>query len=170
MPILRRPKRVPGEHTDRPGGDDLRVMFDPQIFCHQRFGGVSRYVCNMALEMQRMAEVTPLIVAPFHFNEYLDQLPKSLVRGRRVRWLEGLTAVAYGASVLPGKIAARRFLAGCLAQYLLFSCHSPPRSPQHPNCPRYDPREVSQVLRCEPFHYTHKGRQRHGSGSRDLHL
>jgi glycosyltransferase involved in cell wall biosynthesis len=100
-------KRVPNE--DRPSGDDLRVMFDPQIFCHQRFGGISRYVCNMALEMQRMDGVTPLIVAPFHFNEYLGQLPRSLVRGRRVRWLEGLTALAYGSSVLPGKIAARGF-------------------------------------------------------------
>jgi glycosyltransferase involved in cell wall biosynthesis len=102
-------KRVPGKPTERPCGDDLRVMFDPQIFCHQRYGGISRYVCNIALEMQRMAGVTPLIVAPFHFNEYLDQLPRSLVRGRRVRWLEGLTALAYGSSVLPGKIAARGF-------------------------------------------------------------
>src|ERR1700683_831019 len=92
-------KREPSEPTDRPSGDDRRVMFDPQIFCHQRFGGISRYVCNMALEMQRMAGVTPLIVAPFHFNEYLDQLPQSLVRGRRVRWLEGMTALAYGSSV-----------------------------------------------------------------------
>lgn len=63
----------------------------------------------MALEMQRMGGITPLIAAPFHFNEYLDQLPRSLVRGRRVRWLEGLTALAYGSSVLPGKIAARDF-------------------------------------------------------------
>jgi glycosyltransferase involved in cell wall biosynthesis len=102
-------KPVPSEPADRPSGDDLRVMFDPQIFCHQRFGGISRYICNIALEMQRMAGVTPLIVAPFHFNEYLDQLPPSLVWGRRVRWLEGLTALAYGSSVLPGKIAARRF-------------------------------------------------------------
>jgi glycosyltransferase involved in cell wall biosynthesis len=100
-------KRVPSE--PRPSGDHLRVMFDPQIFCHQRFGGISRYVCNIALEMQRMAGVTPQIIAPFHFNEYLDQLPRSLVRGRRVRWLEGLTALAYGLSVLPGKVAARDF-------------------------------------------------------------
>jgi len=88
-------------------GDKLRVMFDPQIFCHRRFGGIPRYVCNIALEMHQMAGITPLIVAPFHFNEYLDQLPRLLVRGRRVRWLEGLTALAYGASVLPAKMAAR---------------------------------------------------------------
>jgi glycosyltransferase involved in cell wall biosynthesis len=100
-------KRVSSE--PRPSGDRLRVMFDPQIFCHQRFGGISRYVCNIALEMSRMTGVTPQIIAPFHFNEYLDQLPRSLVRGRRVRWLEGLTALAYGLSVLPGKVAARNF-------------------------------------------------------------
>jgi glycosyltransferase involved in cell wall biosynthesis len=97
------------ELKEGPRDENLRVMFDPQIFCHQRFGGISRYVCNIALEMHRMAGVTPQIVAPFHFNEYLDQLPSSLVRGRRVRWLEGLTALAYGLSVLPGKAAARNF-------------------------------------------------------------
>jgi glycosyltransferase involved in cell wall biosynthesis len=100
---------VLSESTDRRSDDTLRVIFDSQIFCHQRFGGVSRYICSMALEMQRMAGVTPLIVAPFHFNEYLDQLPSSLVRGRRVRWLEGRTALAYGLSVFPGKIVARAF-------------------------------------------------------------
>jgi glycosyltransferase involved in cell wall biosynthesis len=118
-------KRVPSEPKDRPTGDDLRVMFDPQIFCHQRFGGISRYVCNIALEMQRMAGVTPQIVAPFHFNEYLDQLPPSLVRGRRVRWLEGLTALAYGLSVLPGKVAAHNFRPDVLHNTYYFPIKAP---------------------------------------------
>src|ERR1700730_10251571 len=101
-------KSVLSEPTDRRCDDTLRVMFDSQIFCHQRFGGVSRYICSMALEIQRMAGVPPLIVAPFHFNEYLDQLPPSLVRGRRVRWLEGRTALAYGSGVPPSKTATLR--------------------------------------------------------------
>jgi glycosyltransferase involved in cell wall biosynthesis len=112
--------------TDRLSGEDLRVMFDSQIFCHQRFGGISRYVCNLALEMQRMAGVRPLIVAPFHFNEYLDSLPTSLVRGRRVRWMEGLTALAYGLSVLPGKIAARGFKPDILHNTYYFPVKPPP--------------------------------------------
>jgi glycosyltransferase involved in cell wall biosynthesis len=119
-------KRVHSKPTGRPSGDDLRVMFDPQIFCHQRFGGISRYVCNMALEMQRMAGVTPLIVAPFHFNQYLDQLPRSLVQGKRVRWLEGLTALAYGLSVLPGKVAARNFKPDVLHNTYYFPVQPPP--------------------------------------------
>src|SRR3984957_7275304 len=109
----------------RPGGDPLRVIFDPQIFCHQRFGGIARYVCNIALEMNRMAGVTPRISAPFHFNEYLDQLPPSLVQGRRVRWLEGLTALAYGLSVLPGKIAARNFKPNVLHNTYYFPVKPP---------------------------------------------
>jgi glycosyltransferase involved in cell wall biosynthesis len=121
-------KQVTSQPTDRPSGDHLRVMFDPQIFCHQRFGGISRYVCNLALEMHRMDGITPLIVAPFHFNEYLDQLPQSLVQGRRVRWLEGLTALAYGASVLPGKIAARGFRPDILHNTYYFPIKPPARA------------------------------------------
>jgi glycosyltransferase involved in cell wall biosynthesis len=116
---------MPNESAAGLSGHDLRVMFDPQIFCHQRFGGISRYICNLALEMQRMAGVDPLIVAPFHFNEYLDQLPPSLVRGRRVRWLEGMTALAYGLSVLPGKIAARRFKPDVLHNTFYFPLKPP---------------------------------------------
>jgi glycosyltransferase involved in cell wall biosynthesis len=118
-------KRVPSKPTERPWDDDLRVMFDPQIFCHQRFGGISRYVCNIAMEMHRMAGITPQIVAPFHFNEYLDQLPHSLVRGRRVHWLEGLTALAYGLSVLPGKVAARNFKPDVLHNTYYFPIRPP---------------------------------------------
>ena len=91
-----------------PAHGGLRVMFDPQIFCHQRFGGVSRYFCSMALQLRQLPGIEPLIVAPFHFNEYLEQLPPALVRGRRLRWLEGHTALAYGLSVLPAMRAARR--------------------------------------------------------------
>jgi glycosyltransferase involved in cell wall biosynthesis len=119
-------ERVPNEPTGRPHGEQLRVMFDPQIFCHQRFGGISRYICNIALEMHRMAGITPQIVAPFHFNEYLDPLPRSLVCGRRVRWLEGLTALAYGLSVIPGKVAARNFKPDILHNTYYFPIKPPP--------------------------------------------
>lgn len=101
-------------------------MFDPQIFCHQRFGGISRYVCGIANEMQGMSGVTPLIVAPFHFNEYLDALPRTLVHGKRVRWLEGFTALAYGASVLPAKFDALRFKPNVLHNTYYFPV-KPPR-------------------------------------------
>jgi glycosyltransferase involved in cell wall biosynthesis len=119
------PEPVLSEIADQASGGDLRVMFDSQIFCHQRFGGISRYICNVAREMQQMAGVTPLIVAPFHFNEYLDELPRMLVKGRRVRWLEGLTALAYGFSVFPDILAARSFAPDILHNSYYFPI-SPP--------------------------------------------
>src|SRR5450631_429429 len=65
--------RIPQSKRGR--SDAMRVMFDSQIFCHQRFGGIARYVTSMAAEMLKLQGVTPLIVAQFHFNEYLDRLP-----------------------------------------------------------------------------------------------
>jgi glycosyltransferase involved in cell wall biosynthesis len=87
----------------------MRVIYDAQIFCHQRFGGVSRYFCCVANELARGGEVTPLIVAPIHFNEYLDQLPKSIVFGKRVRLLEHMAAISYALGALPSKVIAKRF-------------------------------------------------------------
>src|SRR5258708_16458865 len=102
--VMRRDGRPKGQ---RSGG--MRVMFDSQIFCHQRFGGIARYVTSMAAEMAKLQGVTPLIVAPFHFNEYLERLPQRLVYGRRVRWLEGATPFAFAASAIPSRFVEMRF-------------------------------------------------------------
>ena len=87
----------------------MRVMFDSQIFSHQRFGGISRYFANLAGQLQLSGDVTPRIVAPFHFNEYAAGLPASLVDGRRVPWLEDRTALAYGINLIAGWRPAHRF-------------------------------------------------------------
>ena len=87
-----------------------------------------------------------------------------------MRWLEGLTALAYGSSVLPGKIAARTFQAGYLAQYLLLSGQASPRCPGiltvydmiHEKYPKY--------FASSPSHQSNKGYERNGRGSRDMHI
>lgn len=61
----------------------MRVNFDSQIFCSQAVGGISRYFASLAKEMSVLAGVRPQIWAPYHCNEYLAALPKTLVRGRR---------------------------------------------------------------------------------------
>jgi len=150
----------------RPTAGDVRTR---RSFVISGSVGISRYVCNIAMEMHRMAGITPQIVAPFHFNEYLDQLPRSLVRGRRVHWLEGLTALAYGLSVLPGKVAARNFKPDVLHNTYYF----PIKPPQAPAAilTVYDmnPREVSQVFAAAPSSPRIKLRAC-GRGSRDLHF
>jgi len=143
-------KRVIGEPTDKPSGNDLRVMFDPQIFCHQRFGGISRYVCNIALEMQRMPGVTPQIIAPFHFNEYL-------ISCRVLSFAEGGCAargphcIGLRIERYPWQSCRSKSQAGCLAQYLLLSGQAAQGFPRHPDRLRHDPREVSQVFAASPF-------------------
>jgi glycosyltransferase involved in cell wall biosynthesis len=87
----------------------VRVMFDSQIFCHQRFGGVSRYFTSLVRSMDTVRDVQPLVVAPLHFNDYLDSLPHHLVYGKKISWLEKAPGVAYAAGVIPGRIAGRRF-------------------------------------------------------------
>jgi glycosyltransferase involved in cell wall biosynthesis len=87
----------------------MRVLFDSQIFCFQRFGGISRYVASLAAELAEINSVRPLIVAPFHINDYLPALPKSLVRGRRIAWLRNLKLLAYAASAVPGSFWRYKF-------------------------------------------------------------
>jgi glycosyltransferase involved in cell wall biosynthesis len=100
-------------YIDRPTGSrqgiTVRVMFDSQIFCSQRFGGISRYIVSIAAEMEKLGNVVPRIVAPFHYNEHLEQLPKRIVYGRKIPALAHSTLIAYAAGALPARIAQHRF-------------------------------------------------------------
>src|SRR5438445_12423119 len=46
------------------------VVYDHHIFGQQAFGGISRYVCEIAGRING-ARCRTRIVAPVHFNEYL---------------------------------------------------------------------------------------------------
>ena len=50
----------------------------------QEYGGISRYVCNLATQLARISGVETAIIAPLHYNGYLDELPGGLVQGWRV--------------------------------------------------------------------------------------
>ncbi len=62
-------------------GPPLKVLFDAQIFRQQRYGGISRYCCELTTRLADEPGVQPLIVAPHHRNEYLPALPPQLVVG-----------------------------------------------------------------------------------------
>ena len=49
----------------------MNIAFDHQIFDLQRYGGVSRYFCELALHLASMPSCRANIVAPLHINEYL---------------------------------------------------------------------------------------------------
>lgn len=64
------------------------VLYDAQIFRQQRYGGISRYYCELATRIARDdAAVTVRVLAPHHRNEHLAGLPAPLVVGwPSARW------------------------------------------------------------------------------------
>lgn len=61
----------------------MRVAFDYQAFCMQPYGGISRYFTR-AVEQLLISGVDVKIFCGAHRNFYLDELPVSVVLGRRV--------------------------------------------------------------------------------------
>lgn len=59
----------------------MKIAFDPQIFSGQIYGGVSRYICELASRLSENLEVDVKVVAPMYVNAYLDNLPKGIVKG-----------------------------------------------------------------------------------------
>lgn len=58
----------------------MKVFFDHQAFTQQSYGGISRYIVRLAAELHNMNNEVK-IVAPFHRNRYLKELPPQLVKG-----------------------------------------------------------------------------------------
>lgn len=69
--------------------DRFSVVFDPQIFSIQEYGGISRYLCALATELSIQNECVPRIVSPLYINTYLRMLPANLKIGRYIRAQRG---------------------------------------------------------------------------------
>jgi glycosyltransferase involved in cell wall biosynthesis len=52
----------------------LRIAFDEQLFLLQEYGGISRYLCNLAQRLSRMPDVDVMVSAPLHYNRNLVTL------------------------------------------------------------------------------------------------
>lgn len=61
----------------------MKIAYDSQIFCAQRYGGVSRYFCEIASRIAKQPGVQVSITAPMHINAYLEHVPPSIVSGFR---------------------------------------------------------------------------------------
>src|SRR6266404_5795480 len=48
-----------------------KVVYDHQVFSMQKFGGVSRYFCEIALRIDQRIQWHTQVVAPVHFNGHL---------------------------------------------------------------------------------------------------
>lgn len=49
----------------------MKIWFDHQIFCVQRYGGISRYFVELMRALQEIRDVDADIVAPAYINSYL---------------------------------------------------------------------------------------------------
>ena len=70
----------------------MRIAYDHQIFSLQKTGGIARYFCRLAGQLNAMSQDTGVklsvdvgVFAPFYRNQYLSQLPSSIVHGNQVK-------------------------------------------------------------------------------------
>lgn len=52
----------------------MKIAFDQQVFLLQKYGGISRYFCNLQRELASRADLEARIFAPLHFNRNLSSL------------------------------------------------------------------------------------------------
>lgn len=62
----------------------MHVVYDYQIFGAQLFGGISRYFCALARELESLLDLPPRIIAPTYRNVLLQDVPARLVTGMHV--------------------------------------------------------------------------------------
>jgi glycosyltransferase involved in cell wall biosynthesis len=61
----------------------MRVVYDYQVFNWQRYGGISRYFCELASRIDRLPESEARFAAGWHVNEYLATDYQQLTIGKQ---------------------------------------------------------------------------------------
>jgi glycosyltransferase involved in cell wall biosynthesis len=65
----------PPEMASRP---QMKIAYDHRIFCGQRYGGISRYFCEIATRIGRIEGCEAKIYAPLHINVFAKNVPQVL--------------------------------------------------------------------------------------------
>lgn len=85
----------------------MKVAFDHQVFSMQRYGGISRYIANLATALVGL-EQDIKIFAPFYFNAYGKELPVHIIDGHYMKAFPRRTGrffMAYNRFVTQRKIS-----------------------------------------------------------------
>lgn len=85
----------------------MRIAYDPQIFSAQKYGGISRYICEIASRIAKESNVQISVIAPMYINAYLEQLPSKLVSGFQAFDTYHLQMLQRGLSMVIGDIMLR---------------------------------------------------------------
>lgn len=85
----------------------MKIAYDAQIFHEQAYGGVSRYICELASRIGRLQGMQVAVTAPMHINAYLEQLPPGLVSGFRLPRVDRLAISVRAVGMLMGDLMLR---------------------------------------------------------------
>ncbi|MEO1940300.1 MAG: glycosyltransferase family 1 protein [Candidatus Thioglobus sp.] len=86
----------------------MKIAYDPQIFSGQIYGGVSRYVCEIANRISQHSDVSVKIAAPMYVNAYLENVPKEVLTGFKSPFpYEFLRLYQRASSMLLGDVVLR---------------------------------------------------------------
>jgi len=77
----------------------LKIIYDHKIFTLQKYGGISRYFCELAKRLIAFDTVDTSIIAPLYVNKFLTKLEAENIVGRHISWdFPGLTRVLMAAN------------------------------------------------------------------------
>ena len=62
----------------------MKILYDYQIFHMQKFGGISNYFYNLINNLNNNTKNNIEVFAPLYINNYLDLLPKKIVKGIKI--------------------------------------------------------------------------------------
>jgi glycosyltransferase involved in cell wall biosynthesis len=88
----------------------MRIAYDYQIFNWQRYGGISRYFCELASRIDRLPGAEARILAGWHTNGYLEKYNANLTIGQLRPQLPGLTRLLNRASKIPNRLWSDNYL------------------------------------------------------------
>jgi glycosyltransferase involved in cell wall biosynthesis len=93
----------------QPASFGMKIAFDSQIFTLQKYGGISRYICNLAAQLADIKGLDVKIFAPFYVNAYLEKLPKEIFSGIRVPMIPKTGRAFHHSSLWLARVAIARF-------------------------------------------------------------
>jgi glycosyltransferase involved in cell wall biosynthesis len=65
----------------------IKIAYNHQVFSWQRYGGISRYVYELATHLSRQADLEVKVLAMAYINEYLKQCPSDVVVGKKIPYI-----------------------------------------------------------------------------------
>lgn len=80
----------------------MRVAFDSEAVARPVYGGVPRYVVDLALALHRHTDVEVKLFAPLYRNAYSAELPRAVVSGLRIPVVRGTASIV---SVVSRRVA-----------------------------------------------------------------